>query len=226
MKRSFLRELAALLYPSRCPVCGEVIGANDSFCPECSGKLVPYNDDFSVAGSSGFTAAYEYRPEISAGIIIMKRGIVGNAPFAFGGALAERIREAGFEADIIVPVPMFRNDLQKRGVNQSELIAKELSLRLGIPVCRNAVRKVRSTTQQKGLSRQERLVNLRGAFAVNAPELIAGKSVIVADDVCTTGSTLAEMTDILLKAGAKNVYCACCCKTPRKDSNNSPASAK
>jgi ComF family protein len=202
-----------------------VIGANDSFCPECSGKLVPYNDDFSVAGSSGFTAAYEYRPEISAGIIIMKRGIVGNAPFAFGGALVERIREAGFEADIIVPVPMFRNDLQKRGVNQSELIAKELSLRLGIPVCRNAVRKVRSTTQQKGLSRQERLVNLRGAFAVNAP-LIAGKSVIVADDVCTTGSTLAEMTDILLKAGAKKVYCACCCKTPRKDSNNSPASAK
>ena len=57
MKRSFLRELAALLYPSRCPVCGEVIGANDSFCHECSGKLVPYNDDFSVAGSSGFTAA-------------------------------------------------------------------------------------------------------------------------------------------------------------------------
>ncbi len=215
MNRAILREIAALIYPSRCPVCGEIIGPNDSFCQECSNILIPYNGDFTIDRCSGFTAAYEYHKNMSGSIMIMKRGIVGNAPFAFGKVLAERIRECGMDgADMLIPVPMTKADKRKRGLNQSELIAKELSKRLNIPVCSRAVEKVRRTAQQKGLGRRERLLNLKGAFSVTAPELISGKTVILVDDVCTTGGTLTELTSLLLNSGTAKVYCVSCCKTP------------
>ena len=64
------------------------------------------------------------------------------------------------------------------------------------------------------LNKHQREVNLHGAFTVAEPENITGKTIILIDDVCTTGSTLAEVTDTLLSAGAEKVCCACACKTP------------
>lgn len=217
MKRKNLRIIADFFYPTRCPVCAEFIGANDTFCPDCENILRKYTENFNIAGCTAFTAAYEYRPEMSEAVFLMKRGIVGNAPFAFCAELAERIISAGMDgADMLVPVPMFFRDRTKRGADQTYLIAKELSRRLGIPV-RRAVRKTHPTRTQKNLSAEERRINLEGAFSVRDAETVRDKTVIVVDDVCTTGSTLAEMTKILLAAGAEKVYCACCCKTPDKN---------
>ena len=110
MKRETLRELAALIYPSRCPVCDEVIGANDCFCEKCTGILVRHEGDFLVKGSSGFAAAYEYHPNMEEAVLLMKRGVMGNAPYAFGTAIAERLRQKGIDkADLLVPASMFRS---------------------------------------------------------------------------------------------------------------------
>jgi ComF family protein len=213
MKRETLRKLTALIYPSRCPVCDVVIGANDCFCEKCTGILVRYDGDFLVKGSSGFAAAYEYHPNMEEAVLLMKRGVMGNAPYAFGTAIAERLREKGMDkADLLVPVPMFRSDLRRRGANQSQLIAEEVGRRLGIAVDAKSVVKSVETLPQKELRKREREVNMRGAFTVTAPEVISGKTIIVIDDLCTTGSTLAELTSVLLGAGAAAVYCACACK--------------
>ena len=202
MEREKLRELAALIYPARCPVCGEVIGANDCFCEKCTEILVRYEGSLDVKGSAGGVAAYEYHPNMSEAVMLMKRGVMGNAPFAFGTELAARITDAGITADLLVPVPMYKHDLRRRGANQSLLIAKEVGRRLGIAVDGKSVVKSVETLPQKELRRAEREVNMRGAFTVTAPEAVKGKTVIVIDDLCTTGSTLAELTAVLLEAGA------------------------
>lgn len=213
MKRETIRSLAALIYPVRCPICGDVIGANDCFCPKCSEILVKFSGSYSVKGCAAATAAYEYHDNMSEAVMIMKRGIGGNAPFAFGAELAECIRRSGMtDAHMLVPVPMYQPELRKRGFNQSKLIADELSKRLSIPVCSDAVAKSYETLPQKTLGSSERKVNMHGAFSVTKPAAVAGKTIILVDDVCTTGSTLAEAAAVLLESGAARIYCACCCK--------------
>ena len=216
MKFELKRKILHFFFPTRCPVCGSIIGAMERFCAECEENLVRYTGNFSVKGSDGFTAAYVYDKTSSPAIILMKRGICGNAAYAFGYALAEKLRDSGIaeKCDVIVPVPLHRSAKRERGYNQAELIAAKLSRELNIPAASDCIAKVRKTAAQKKLNRIQRQSNLRGAFSAADCTVFKGKSVLLVDDVCTTGSTLAELTSLLRDSGAKSVYCAVCCKTP------------
>ena len=222
MRYSFRRRLLHLFFPTRCPVCGQIIGAEERFCGECTDSLSRYSGSFHIEGAAGFTAAFDYDDSIKPAIYLLKNGTDGNAAYALGGALADRLKaeSTAKDADIIVPAPMYRRDVFRRGFNQSVLIAKEMSRILGIPADTKAVAKTRNTKAQKGLDRLSRSVNLKGAFAA-VPDRVRGKRILLVDDICTTGSTLRELTAVLIDSGAASVYCACCCKTP---SNNKKAS--
>ena len=213
MRYPLKRKLLHLFFPSRCPLCGELIGAFDRFCAGCADKPVRYEGNFSIEGTDSFTAAFEYDDNIKPAVFLLKDGICGNAAYALGGALADRLRGNGTDSDIdiIVPAPMYRRDVRKRGFNQSALIAKEVGRILGIPSDRSAAVKTRPTHTQKGLSGRERKVNLSNAFS--ASDRLKGKRVLLVDDICTTGSTLREVAAAIKKAGAASVHCACCCKT-------------
>jgi ComF family protein len=104
--------------------------------------------------------------------------------------------------DLIVPVPIHRNRLIARGFNQALIIAEKLGAATGIPVDRSCFGKIRDTPPQVGLSRSERLKNLKGSFGVIHKSAILRRRVLVIDDVATTGSTIAEATKTLLAAGA------------------------
>lgn len=110
--------------------------------------------------------------------------------------------------DCIVYVPMTASASARRGYNQTKLLAKALSKRTGIPVIYDAVEKVKDTKAQKRLSRRERESNLSGSFRVRKPEEIRDKTVLIVDDVLTTGATVDAMTKRLLQAGAKKTYVA------------------
>lgn len=215
-----LRFLADLIYPVRCPVCGKLISREEGFCGECRSRLTVWEDDFSVHDADDFFAAYEYDDNIKPAVILMKQGICGNAPYAFGKALAELIRPeiSAIAPDMIIPVPMYRSDRRRRGCNQAELVARELGRELEIPVRSDIVAKIRKTAEQKQLSRREREINLTNAFAVADSEGVSGRSIILLDDVCTTGSTLRELSRMLKDSGAGRISCVCCCKTPVGDS--------
>ncbi len=217
------RYILHLIYPTKCPICGEIIGYKDDFCETCRNKINHYSGSFSPTNTSGFTAAFVYDDIISPAVILLKDGTCGNAAYALGKALAEAVTESGFSenADLIIPVPLHKKDKRERGYNQSELIAKEAAKLLKITVCTKAVVKHRKTQAQKTLTKSERKANLNGAFSITNPELISGKSLLIIDDVCTTGSTLAELAELLLKNGAARVYCASCCKTPIDDKSKS-----
>lgn len=105
--------------------------------------------------------------------------------------------------DVIIPVPMTKRSLLRRGFNQSLLIAKEVSAKTGIPVDMDSLQKTKETLPQVGLDGRERLRNLKGAFSVKRN--IGGKRVLLVDDVMTTGATLRECAKALLEAGAIEV---------------------
>ena len=106
--------------------------------------------------------------------------------------------------DVLVPVPLHKKRLQERGYNQSALLAEALSEQMGIPWL-DCMQRVRNTPHQTGMNREERLKNLDGAFAVEKHADIAGKHVILVDDVFTTGTTIRQCAETLYKAGAAKI---------------------
>lgn len=111
------------------------------------------------------------------------------------------------QADLIVPVPLHYFRLVKRGYNQSGWLASAIGAQAGIGVDHTALNRVRATPSQAGLSARARHKNMRGAFRVSrrGAKKIDGKTVILVDDVMTTGATLKAASKALLKAGARQV---------------------
>ena len=215
------RKLLHLFFPNRCPVCGEIIGAMEEFCGKCGSELNEFTENLTLPGADSFTAPFVKDKHSDPAIFLMKDGIAGNAPYAFGGAMTRILTERGISqiCHIILPAPMSAGDIRKRGYNQSMLLAKEISRRTGIPAKDGILIKVADTLPQKTLTKAEREVNLKGAFRVTVPDMVAGKNVLLVDDVCTTGSTLSELAFTLKNCGAAQVHCVCCCKTVKGDNN-------
>lgn len=113
------------------------------------------------------------------------------------------IRDRGIEE--ILPVPLHPSRRRKRGYNQAELLAKEISKELQIPIRKNVVFRVRRTKPQKQLDDREREENLQRAFGISR-QWKAPANVLVVDDIYTTGSTVHRISKLLLKAGAEKVY--------------------
>lgn len=110
--------------------------------------------------------------------------------------------------DGIVAVPMHASRLAERGFNQAEVISSALHWELGLPILRG-VERIESTSSQVPLTRQERLHNLKGAFAVLQPESLKGRSLWLVDDVTTTGATLEAVAEVLRESGVQAIYGLC-----------------
>ncbi len=130
-----------------------------------------------------------------------------------GRLLAEHLEERiETPPAMILPVPAHRARLRERGFNPTVEIGRELSRRLDIPMRVDRLRKPRAIPHQSALSREQRLRNPRGAFAVNGR--FDGESVALLDDVVTTGATVRELTRLLMRHGARRVDVWALARTP------------
>lgn len=116
--------------------------------------------------------------------------------------------------DLLVPVPLHRSRYRKRGYNQAQILARQLSVHAGVPVADDLLVRTRNTLPQKELTWQEREQNLQHAFQMNIPirrlyEKI--KCVILIDDIYTTGSTVEMCSRVLHEAGIDHIYVLCLC---------------
>ena len=106
---------------------------------------------------------------------------------------------------VIIPVPLHRKRLRERGFNQAVILAREIAERFHVPLDFMSLRRDRFTPPQVDLGREERKKNVTGAFAVRKPEKIAGRKILLVDDVYTTGSTLTECASVLMESRAEAV---------------------
>ncbi len=104
-----------------------------------------------------------------------------------------------------MPVPLYPKRERERGFNQAGLLAEELSRGMGLPVLTRGMRRVRATATQTRLTAAQRVHNVRGVFAVSAPDRVRGARVVLVDDVMTTGATVNECARVLKAAGAAAV---------------------
>jgi ComF family protein len=118
--------------------------------------------------------------------------------------MVQYVRELNWNIDMIVPIPLGRQRYKERGYNQVAMIAKPLALAMGVEFAPKALARRKETRSQVGLSKQERRENVNGVFQAGAG--VTGKTILVMDDVATTGSTLSSSAEALFASGAKDVY--------------------
>jgi len=123
---------------------------------------------------------------------------------ALAAHMVSYVKGLGWRIDMIVPIPLGRQRYKERGYNQVGMIAKPLALALDIEFAPKALTRRKETRSQVGLSKQERQKNVEGAF--RAGMRVKGKTVLILDDVSTTGSTLSSGAEALFSSGAKDVY--------------------
>ena len=206
--------LLALIYPRRaeCMGCGSKVGfEREWLCEDCRQALAnrwigaaPPPDGGLIDGAA---YAYVYGGPAS--------GLVRSLKYRGVARLAEpmgRQMARAFEAlqpahiDCVVPVPMHVRRARRRGCNHALLLARAVADRSGLPVI-EALARTRNTPQQARLSDAERRHNLDGAFAVTGD--MAGRRVLLVDDVCTTGATANACAAALLRGGASAVLLLC-----------------
>jgi ComF family protein len=122
--------------------------------------------------------------------------------------MVQQIREHPFappHPTVVVPIPLHRSRLRERGFNQALMLAEEVSRQLGVPLCTDLLVRTRATQPQARMSREERLVNLRGAFAAVGSEKLRGAQALLVDDVITTLCTANAAAVALKEAGAAGV---------------------
>jgi ComF family protein len=151
-------------------------------------------------------------------IHLLKYERVEPAAGVLGRMLAKAIRKIDLKSEsvLVIPVPLYRGKRRERGFNQAELIARKALKELAWPdaqLLTDVLERVRPTVSQIGLTRPQRVENLRGAFRTTHLSRVKGRDVLLVDDVMTTGTTASECARILSKAGAQNVWVATVART-------------
>lgn len=196
-----LAEFRPLVSPL-CPICGQPFpseATEDHLCEDCLRRRPFYEAAW---------APYRYEGSMLTGIHRLKYGAKSFVADALGPLLAQfaGIRLSGLNHLLSMPVPLHPKRLQERGFNQSLLLAGHVSRTLHLDLDFLSLRRIRYTPPQASLAKRDRKQNVRGAFELRDPGAVKGRSILLVDDVVTTGSTLNECARILRKAGAKEVF--------------------
>jgi ComF family protein len=146
-----------------------------------------------------------YAPPLSKAILELKYRPNRLLAEVMGGWLIKLYADAGWSLDVVIPVPLAFVRKQQRGYNQVELIASPFAEALDLPLDRNTLRRVRDTGTQVGLDHVARRSNLEGAFRAE-PQTCTDKSIVVIDDLLTSGATMTACAEALFAAGAAAVY--------------------
>lgn len=221
----------SLFFKSACVLCGDSVSGNISLCKACKNDLpilegackqcgLPFNDAEqwdSVCGQCiksppavDYTLSlYHYETPIDFLITGLKYDQQLSHAAILGELLLEKLQKHTTEnslPDCILPVPLHKSRLTKRGFNQSLEIARDVAKIFNIPISLDSVKRKRGTRTQTDLTAVERKKNMRGCFEVmNSHKFSSYKHIVILDDVVTTGSTVNELAKLLKKSGVEKV---------------------
>lgn len=225
-----LRKMTDYVYPARCPVCHDVISYKGRLCcPECENvfELIrepycmkcgkPLGEEKELCSECSKIvhsfdrgrAVFVYEKHIKISIYLFKYG--GRAEYGryYSVKMGEYLRDwiLQIKPDAIIPIPLHKKRYRQRGYNQAALIAKGLGKATGIAVYDNYLVRKNKTRVQKKLSHSERQNNLKNAFIIGSND-VKLDTVILVDDIFTTGATMDQAAFVLKENGVKKVYYA------------------
>lgn len=226
MRFKLLERILELIYPNKCIYCNELIpiGGDSLVCEECSNNIKVADKprcimcdrpikitavchickDMNIYFDKGF-AVYNYEGKVKNAILNFKYNNKKRNCKPFSDIMLKYFLEnSDTMPDIIVPVPLYKKRYRKRGFNQSELLAIEISKGLGIETL-NVLDRIKETKPQSGLKMAQRIKNLKGAFALNEKYEVKDKNILIIDDIFTTGATCNECAKVLRKNGAQTI---------------------
>ena len=220
-----------LVFPPSCLACRKAVETHGALCPACWRAMPlierPYCERLGTPFEIDLGAGALLSPEAIANPPVFDRAravahfdgparrLVHRLKYSdrleLAGAMGTWMARAGdemlVEADVLVPMPLHRRRLAARSFNQSVLLARAVSSRCGVPVAIDALRRVKATPPQVGLTRAQRRLNVQGAFKVAPEEALAieGRRIVLVDDVMTSGATANAAARALLRSGAAAV---------------------
>ncbi len=207
----WLRNGVRLLYPEKCVLCGDIItGEGRELCAKCRRNLPRTNESSRIQYGIYFSrclSPMQYQGELRASF----RRYKFRGQWQYSALYSRWMLEAlGHEAanwpiDVVTWIPLNRWRLMRRGYDQTKLLAQPVAKYLELPLSLTLVK--RPIPPQSHLGAEKRAVNIKNAFSLRPGAKVAGKCVLLVDDLITTGATLEEAASVLLAAGAAEVCC-------------------
>lgn len=236
MKSEFLKGARRIIFPARCPGCDTIIPAvykDQIFCTECQNGIIPAEGRICFRCGKPIVSGCEdlCRDCIGKhGALLMGRGaFIYTGPMkmamyrfkysgrrAYARGLAQLACDihgdwlSGLGVDAIVPIPMYKDKMLRRGYNQAEVFARALSGCMSVPVFDDVLVREKNTLPQKGLNREMRQKNLKNAFKIRQSS-VKFDCVLLVDDIYTTGSTMDEAAGVISRAFGARVFSFCIC---------------
>ncbi len=215
-------SLLDILFPRTCVGCAAVLKSGvicnacfekiplytAYFCPLCKGRLPALKKTCHPKTSYILAAATDYNDTVRELIARMKYKNAREAAEPLAQLLIRHMELARFPLRnrLIIPIPLHKARERSRNFNQAALLAEKISETVHVPVASNILLRIKNTAPQSSLKiASDKEKNISGCFAVAEPHLVAGKSIVVLDDITTSGSTLREAAKTLKAAGAKNI---------------------
>ena len=223
MNRETIKDL---LFPLRCPVCDEPAGGGRYICRECFQKLRFIKEPYCLTCGKALTDESEYcrdcmnrKHYFNKGVSVFEYGSISDSLFRFKNsgradyskfyarAMVERHGDfiRAVSPDALIPVPIHRSKLLKRGYDQSLVLCKEISDLTKIPVNDQLIMRSKKTVPLKELGLKERQNNLKGAFKLGTDD-VKLKTIMIVDDIYTTGSTIDEISRTVLAGFSCEIY--------------------
>lgn len=198
-----------------CEKCGKPIVSHGKRvrCYHCTENEVQY--------FNRIVSVFEYDGLVKQSVQRFKGAKIQSYAVTYAECLAERLDKEykDIKFDLICAVPSSSDKKLTQGFDNVELICKYLSVKAGIPLQKNILKKIRRTEKQTRLNYYERIENIKNSISVWNPDRVYDKTVLLVDDVCTTRATLTECSRALKKAGAKKVFCLTFATAVKKSDN-------
>jgi competence protein ComFC len=215
-----LRSLIDFIYPPTCPACGGFFLDDGLLCSPCTESLTEKAFSFStphrvLPNIDSITILFPYDTQCRNIIHGLKYKGMPSIGIFLGKLLGNKVLQnmAPDGTPIIIPVPIHPSKFKERGYNQSELLAVGFASTTGYPIGEHFIERIKKTETQTALEFERRILNVKNAFRYSAKTSLDGRSIILIDDVLTTGSTITECARVLKEGGAGKIF-LCVAATP------------
>ncbi len=213
---NIFNRIINIIYPPNCIFCRQILSYDAALqiCSACycglpfaKETLLTTTQEAGDHYCDGAVSVFEYTGVVKESLIRFKFYNEPGYYRTYAGLIAEKLTRIVdiMQYHMVISVPLHKHKEFSRGYNQAYLISKGLSRKLMLPERSGLIKRCRYTEAQSLLDKEKRCQNVKGAFTVKSPDRVAGKSILLVDDILTTGSTLEECARVLKNAGAMKI---------------------